>query len=146
MSQSTAVKVVPLAAPHFEAFPGDWVPENYSGYCLIRNEIPVALGGFHFAYDRLWAFFNARYPVPALVHKYALKLLELAQAEGAECVWAELDDSRPGAEVWLRRCGFYPVSQSKAGRWQWRRDLDDLDGRSQSRFRSDAGIRASQGR
>lgn len=108
------------------------IEDNFPYYCLgmaLRDEDGrlICIGGFWIKDWEYIGFISHDGHVPLCVHKYALKLIKLAEEFGVTRLWANTDpndDNPPNAIKWLQRLGFRRVGRSVDGTPVWRRDLD----------------------
>lgn len=114
---------------HFEEWGAPFIPKDIVGYALRGDDGNlICLGGIWFIEGNAWATFDSRSKPPLRVHRLAVSIVKSIRAAGVNVIWAELDESKPGARKWLERFGFVYHSVTPEGVTVWRLELDGGSG------------------
>jgi hypothetical protein len=119
-------EVRPTTKADCDAFYRRALPYRIKAYSGLDGGEVIAIGGLGFLPDgKVTAFADlndhARSVQGGLVlHRIARRVLDEAKAAGIGRLIAQLDDTIPAAERWLRRLGFEPLTPNDKAIWIWR--------------------------
>lgn len=122
------VEIRPSVAADFLALQGQLPPHRTNCLTALAGGEVIAIGGFvHFPDGTVWAsvlMTDAFRQYPTAVHRAGRLAMQLARRAGYPRVYAYAEPGRPGADAWIERLGFQPISVRGETIYQWERAPD----------------------